>query len=169
MASSIGEIPKFVYLKNEYVVVNLEQVNLSYSEKFIEPNPEKYYQSFMRFCGKAMGFAYKQPQFGFVFSYNNTQVIKHINLNRYRDELSNFLVKKFDNFIIGVDGNNEITMQVKSYADSTRNMDIRLETKVEQAVHNYNRYNPDYIVHAATYFRLTDYYGNQKYSFSVNF
>lgn len=134
-----------------------------------DPNPEKYYSSFMRFCGKAMGFAYKQSQFGFIFSYNNTQVIKHINLNNYRKELSNFLVKKFDNFIIGVDSNNEITMQVKSYADSTKNMGMGLEGKVEQAVYNYNRYNPDYIVHAATYFRLTDYYGNQKYSFSVNF
>jgi len=48
MAASIGEIPKFVYLKKEYVIVDLEQLSLSYTEKFIDPNPEKYYKSFMR-------------------------------------------------------------------------------------------------------------------------
>lgn len=167
MATSIGDIQKFVYQKNDYTVVNLEQLSMAYCEKFIDPNPEKYYKSFIRFSGRAMAYAYRQARFEFVFSYHNTQVIKNINLNDYRHELRNFLVKKFEDFIIEVAWNNEMTMQVKSYIDDGKRRG--LESKVEQAVYNYNRYNPDYAVHAATYFSLTDYYGHEKQYFSVNF
>jgi hypothetical protein len=48
-------------------------------------------------------------------------------------------------------------------------MAMGLEGKVEKAVYNYNRYNPDHIVHAATYFRLTDCYGNQNIVFLLIF
>lgn len=167
MAPAIGELQKFVYQKKDYTVVNLEQLNMAYCEKFIEPDPEKYYRSFMRFSGRAMAYAYRQAKFEFVFCYHNTQVIKNINLNDYRHELKNFLTRKFDDFIIEVAGNNEMTMQVKSYLDNGKRRG--LESKVEQAVYDYNRYNPGYTVHAPTYFSLTDYYGHEKEYFSVNF
>lgn len=167
MGASIGDVIKFVYLKQEYMVINLEQLNLAYCEKFIEPNPERYYGSFIRFCGKSMAYAYRQSQFGFIFSYNNTQVIKHINLNHYRSDLLHFLAKKFDDYEFGIDDNNEISMHLKSFGNQWNK--LGLESKVEQAVHNYNRYHPDYPVHAASYIRLTDYHWKEKYIFSVNF
>ena len=166
LGAHIGHIHKFAYLKNDYVVINLEQLNLAYCEKFVDPDPEQYYTSFIRFCGKAMSYAYKQAEFGFIFAYNNTQVIKHVNLNIYRDRLINFLSGKFRDFEFEVDSNNEITMKVKSYVDNGKKLS---ENEVEQAVYNFNRYNPAYLVHAATYFRLTDYYGNDKHSFLVGF
>lgn len=162
----IGQIQKFAYLKDGYVVINLEQLNLAYCEKFIDPKPEHYYTSFIRFCGKAMSYAYKQAEFGFIFAYNNTQVIKHVNLNNYRDCLVNFLASKFPDFEFEVDSSHEITIKVKSYVDNGKKL---LESKVEQAVYNFNRYNPTYLVHAATYFSLTDYYGNNKHSFLIGF
>lgn len=167
MGSSIGDVVKFVYLKKEYVVVNLEQLNLSYCEKFIEPNPEKYYQRFIRFCGPAMALAYRQSQFGFIFSYNNTQVIKHHQQNDYRRNLATFLAKKFDDYEFLLSEDNEIEMHLKSYHNHWNK--LGLESKVERAVYDYNRYNPDYLVHAASYIRLTDYHRKQKYIFSINF
>lgn len=167
MRESIGDMIKFVYLKKEYLIVNLEQLNLAYCEKFIEPNPEKYYQSFIRFCGRAMAYANKRAEFGFIFSYNNTQVIKHINLNHYRSDLIHILAKKFEDYEFNINNENEISMHLKSFGNQWNK--LGLESKVEQAVYNYNRYNPSYLVHATTYIRLEDYHYREKYIFSVNF
>ncbi|MGE6221141.1 hypothetical protein ACQKCH_15040 [Nubsella zeaxanthinifaciens] len=167
MHASIGDMTKFVYLKKDYIVVNIEQLNLNYCEKFIEPNPEKYYTSFIRFCGRAMAYAYKKSQFGFIFSYNNAQAIKHINLNEYRRDLIHILAKKFDDYEFNIDANNEISMHIKSYTEHWNK--LGLESRVEQAVYNYNRYNPSYLVHAATYIRLEDYHYRKNYTFSINF
>jgi len=80
--------------------------------------------------------------------------------------LINFLSGKFNDFEFEVDSHHEINIRVKSYVDNGKKL---LESEVEQAVYDFNRYNPTFLVHAATYFRLTDYYGKDMHSFLLGF
>lgn len=169
MGPHIGNLNRFVYLKQQYVVVDFHQLNIRYCEKFVEPAPKTFQQHFIRFASPAMHYCQKQAKYEFIFSYQNAQTFQSINLNQYRNDLIPLLSKKFDNYTFGLNSDHEIMVHLKDFNANWK--DPKLEREIEGLVYNYNSRNGSFYPHlpAATYFKLTDYYGQEAYIFSVNF
>lgn len=161
----IGQLDKFVYIKQQYIVVNLQQISLAYCEKFVDKNPNQYFDSFIRFCYPAMGMVYKKASYEFIFSYQNTQVMRYVDLDSYRKELVKNLGYHFENYEFYL-ADQHITFNVKvNRADQAIK---RFEQKVNDFVINFNRRNTD-LIPVASYFIEKGDYDTQKQIFTINF
>jgi hypothetical protein len=162
----IGDLNRFVYIKqNEFIVVNFQYVNIDYCEKFLEPNPKAYFNSFIKFSYPAIAKADRTHYFKFNFNYANIQTIINVNLNDYRQNLILLLKKRFDNYKINL-SSNEIYVLLNSSLD--RDAIPRIERRIEEVVDEFNRYNKNTFIPAQTTLFIENI-AHKQYYYTINF